>query len=60
MEEEKVVEKNFYPLEYNGYILVRAYPNIGLYKHPSGWYECFQPFDVGVVKSADPEWSKWR
>ena len=59
-EKEEKIEKRFYPLEYKGYILVKSYPYIGLYKHPAGWYECFQPYDVGMVLGVDTDWSKWR
>ena len=57
MIDEKLI---IYPPEFNGYTLVKVYPNVALYKHPGGWYECFQPYDVGIIRSADIDWSKWN
>lgn len=53
-------KNNVYPLEYNGYTLVKVYPHMALYRHSKGWYECFKPYDVGMIQSVDTTWVKWK
>lgn len=57
---KKMKKNNVYPLEYNGYSLVKVYPHMALYRHSKGWYECFKPYDVGMIQSVDTTWVKWK